>query len=195
MLITLLLIGFSALGKKCFVQTCNNYLFLGLGLSANKNLVSFPEGNSRSSEVCCKDKNIKSCVNTAVDKKIDKDGISILDIDLAFHSTVSPNGFVYKNPAGDEAVITYNNNTGNMFGSFKTHQDKSYALEPCHHGYVWKEYDISSFGPDIALGVSVPDIPRMKKFVETGVVDNTTKVTYSVMIYVSIKPQKDWFMV
>ena len=158
-----------------------------LGSPANKNLVSFPEGNSRSSEACCDDKNISSCVNAVVNHKLlDKDDISILDIDLSFHSTVSPNGFVYKNSAGDEAVITYNLNNGNIFGSFKTHQSKSYALEKCHHGYVWKEFDVSSFGEDVALRISVPDIPRMKKFVEAGVADTTTPVTYSVMFYVSI---------
>ena len=30
--------------------------------------------------------------------------------------------------AGDEAVITYSQQTGNLFGSFKTHDGKSYAL-------------------------------------------------------------------
>ena len=120
------------------------------------------------------------------DLLLDEKDISILDIDLVFHSSIQPNGFVYKNSAGDEAVITYNPNTGNMFGSFKTHQDKSYALEPCHHGYVWKEFNISSFGEDVVERISVPDIPRMKKFVEAGVADTTTPVTYSVMFYVSI---------
>ena len=170
---------------------------MNLGTLANKSLVGFPKGNSRSTEVCCNDKNLEICLNAEVNPDVlfDEEDISILDIDLVFHSTIEPNGFVYKNSAGDEAVITYNLNNGNIFGSFKTHQSKSYALEKCHHGYVWKEFDISSFGEDVALRISVPDIPRMKKFVETGVVDNTTKVTYSVMIYVSIKPQKDWFMV
>ena len=83
-------------------------------------------------------------------------------------------------------MITYNPNTGNMFGSFKTHQDKSYAIEKCHHGYIWKEFNISSFGEDVVERISVPDIPRMKKFVEAGVADTTTPVTYSVMFYVSI---------
>ena len=83
-------------------------------------------------------------------------------------------------------MITYNPNTGNMFGSFKTHQDKSYALEPCHHGYVWKEFNISSFGEDVVERISVPDIPGIERLVEAGVADTTTPVTYSVMFYVSI---------
>merc|ERR1711874_118351 len=118
MLITLLLIGSSAVGTL-----------------ANKSLVGFPHGNSRSTEVCCNDKNLEICLNAEVkpDVLFDEEDISILDIDLVFHSTIEPNGFVYKNSAGDEAVITYNQETGNMFGSFKTQQDRSYAIEKCHH--------------------------------------------------------------
>ena len=128
-----------------------------------------------------------NCLGAAVFPELlfDKEDISILDTDLAFHSTIQPNGFVYKNSAGDEAVITYNQDTANMFGSFKTHQDKSYALEKCHHSYVWKEFNLTSFGDDVVQNISVPDIPRMKKFVEAGAADNTTNVTYSVMFYVS----------
>ena len=115
-----------------------------------------------------------------------KQGISFKDINLTFHSTIEPNGFVYKNSAGDEAVITYNPNTGNMFGSFKTHQDKSYAIEKCHYGYVWKEFNVSSFGDDVVEKIIVGEIPGMRKFAEAGVADTTTPVTYSVMFYVSI---------
>ena len=114
-----------------------------------------------------------------------KQGISFKDINLTFHSTIEPNGFVYKNSVGDEAVITYNSITDNMFATLKTHHDKAYDLEPCHNGSVWKEYDISSFGPDIAMTCSEPEIPRLKKFVEAGLVDSTTPVNFSIMIYVS----------
>ena len=131
-----------------------------------------------------------NCLSAAVDPELllSKEDISILDTDLAFHSTIQPNGFVYKNSAGDEAVITFNQDTDNMFGSFKTHQDKSYAIEKCHHGYVWKEFNVTSFGEDVVQKISVPDIPRMKKLVEAGAADTTTQVTYSVMFYVSIFP-------
>ena len=156
------------------------------GTLANKGLVRLPKGQPRSTEVCCNDKNLRNCLSVEVDPKLlDKEDISILDIGLAFHSTIEPNGFVYKNSAGDEAVITYNQNTGNMFGSFKTHQDKSYAIEKCHRGYVWKEFNVSSFGDDVAERISVPDIPRLKKLVDAGEADTTTPVTYSVMFYVS----------
>ena len=160
---------------------------MSLGTLASKSLVSFPKGNStRSIEVCCNDKNLGICLNAEVnpDLLLDEKDISILDIDLSFHSSIQPNGFVYKNSAGDEAVITYNPNTGNMFGSFKTHQDKSYAIEKCHYGYVWKEFNVSSFGEDVVERISVPDIPGIKNLVEAGVADTTTPVTYSVMFYV-----------
>ena len=158
------------------------------GTLANKGLVRLPKGQPRSTEVCCNDKNLRNCLTAAVnpDLLVTKEDISILDIDLSFHSTIQPNGLVYKNSDGDEAVVTYNQNTGNMFGSFKTHQDKSYAIEKCHHGYVWKEFNVTSFGNEVPEMISVPDIPRMKKFVEAGAADTTTQVTYSVMFYVSI---------
>ena len=157
-----------------------------LGTGANKGLVSFPNGTSKSPEVCCNDENLMNCLSAAVDPELllSKEDISILDTDLAFHSTIQPNGFVYKNSAGDEAVITFNQDTDNMFGSFKTHQDKSYAIEKCHHGYVWKEFNVTSFGEDVVLNISVADIPRMKKLVEAGGADTTTNYTYSVMFYV-----------
>ena len=157
-----------------------------LGSLANKNLVTFPNGDSRSLEVCCNDRNLLNCLSAEVNPQLllDKEDISILDIDLAFHSTVEPNGFVYKNSAGDEAVITYNQNTANMFGSFKT--NKSYAIEKCHHEHIWKEFNITSFGPDIALTTEEPDIPRLKKLVDAGEADTTTPVSYSIMVYVTI---------
>ena len=161
---------------------------MSLGTLANKGLVRIPKGQTRSTEVCCNDKNLRNCLSAAVnpDLLVTKEDISILDIDLEFHSTIQPNGLVYKNSNGDEAVVTYNQKTGNMFGSFKTHQDKSYAIEKCHHGYVWKEFNVTSFGDDVVEKISVPDIPRMKKFVEAGAADTTTPVTYSVMFYVRI---------
>ena len=159
-----------------------------LGTLGNQGLVRFPKGNPASNEVCCNDKNLGNCLSAEVNPQLllDEEDISIVDIDLAFHNTIEPNGFVYKNSAGDEAVITYNRNTGNMFGTFKTHRDQSYAIEKCHHGYVWKEFNVTSFGDDVVERISVPDIPGMKKLVEAGVADTTTQVTYSVMFYVSI---------
>merc|ERR1719397_1464194 len=168
MLLTLLLISSGAIGT--------------LG---NKILVTFPKGESRSEEVCCKDKFLRSCRNAAVDPDllIKQEDISIIDIDLQFNNRVEPNGYVYKNIDGDEAVITYNKRTGNMFGSFKTVYYGSYAIEKCHNDYVWKEFDVKSFEKEIFQGTSLPEIAGKKKLVEQGVADTTTPVTYSVMLY------------
>ena len=159
----------------------------------SKSFVRFPKGNTRSTEACCNDENLDNCLSLEVNPQpvLDKENISIhidhihIDIDLHFHSTVEPNGFVYKNSAGDEAVITYNRKTANMFATFKT-KDKSYAIEKCHRGYVWKEFNLRSFGDDVVERIIVPDIPGMKKLVEAGQADTTTQATYSVMFYVSI---------
>ena len=117
------------------------------------------------------------------DLLINQEDISILDIDLQFNSTIYPNGYVYKNNEGDEAIITYNQETGNMFGSFKTHLDTSYAIEKCHHGYVWKTFDVGSFGEDVVEKISQPEILGRQSLLDQGVADDNTMVTYSVMFY------------
>ena len=98
---------------------------------------------------------------------------------------MEPHGFVYRNTHGDEAVITYNIKTGNMFGRMSTHEDKHYFIEKCHYGHVIKEYDLSSFeelemGDDERGGGRSMD-PVMET--EDRVEDTTTIVTYSVMFY------------
>ena len=70
-----------------------------------------------------------------------------------------------------------------MFGSFKTVNNGSYAIEKCHNDYVWKEFDVKSFDTEIFKKISLPEIAGKKKLVEQGVADTTTPVTYSVMLY------------
>ena len=103
--------------------------------------------NGLSVEACCNEEHLLHCTEITVDPDILLSGedINILGYDLVFDFTVEPHGFVYHNSLGDEAVITYNNKTGNMFGTLATHDDKSYAIEKCHHGHVIKEYDLSAF--------------------------------------------------
>ena len=74
--------------------------------------------------------------------------LTILGIRFTFSNLIEPYGFVYKTGAGDEAVITYREVTGNMFGSIKTTNGKSFAIERCHGGHVVKEYDVASLGED-----------------------------------------------
>ena len=135
--------------------------------------------------MCCNDNNILTCVNAVVDELalLSGDDLSILQNDLQFDSPIEPNGYHYKNDAGDEAVLTYNPNTNNIFGTFKTYDDKSYALEKCQDGYVWKEYDVGTFAEDVVENTSEPEDLSKLKSVADGERDTTTVVTYSVMFY------------
>merc|ERR1712168_1044606 len=158
------------------------------GTLANKSLVTIKDVGSRSIEACCSDNYLTTCQDAEVNSGLigDQQDISIDGIDLQFKSTVEPNGFVYKNDDGDEAVITINPKTRNMFGSLKTHEGKSYSIEKSQKGYVWKDFDTGSFMPDISEKSSEPeDISRqfVKRPPPLGAEDTTTVVTYSVMIY------------
>ena len=139
----------------------------------------------RSTEVSCNDKHLRACLDAEVDPKLLLSGedISIIDIDLKFKSTIEPNGRVYTNEEGDEAIITYNSKTGNMFGTIKTHDHKSYAIEAGHTGHVFKDFDTESFELELPIKIDAPKILGKKKFVDHGQRDDTTHVTYSVMIY------------
>ena len=81
-------------------------------------------------EACCSDDNLLTCQNALVDPQIleTKEDIMLADVVVSFKSTVAPNGFVYQSPVGDEAVITFNEDTGNMFGSFKTTSGRSFSF-------------------------------------------------------------------
>ena len=80
-------------------------------------------------------------------------------------------------------MITYSQNTGNIFGSFKTNGGKSFSLEKCQNGYVWKEYEVGTFGEDVVQQIpSSEDLSKLKS-VDAGARDSTTVVTYSVQFY------------
>ena len=131
-------------------------------------------------EACCNEEHLLLCTQVTVDPAVLLSGkdINILGSDLVFDSTVEPHGFVYHNSLGDEAVITYNNKTGSMFGTLKTHDDKSYAIEKCHHGHVIKEYDMAAFEDDITERSLKPVMKSLE--LENRVDDTTTVVTYSI---------------
>ena len=157
---------------------------------ANRNghsLINIPPVKTRSVEACCNDANLLLCTGINVDPILLLSGedINILGSDLVFDSTVEPHGFVYHNSLGDEAVITYNNKTGSMFGTLATHEDKHYAIEKCHHGHVIKEYDLSAFEElefedEHEEGRSMAPVMET---VEDRTDDTTTIVTFSVMFY------------
>merc|ERR1711962_738136 len=61
--------------------------------------------------------------------------------ELAFSDRLEPHGWLYEGTDGEEAVITYSQTTGNMFGSFTDAEGKSYSIERCHAGHVIKMND------------------------------------------------------
>ena len=131
---------------------------------------------------CCEDSNLRTCQRVNVDEKTlaSENDISILGKEYQFSNFIEPSSYAYKTANGDEAVITLNQETGNMFASVKTNDGKSYGIERCHTGHVWKEFDMDSFGADEV--VTLP--PTSKQNVRrTTAADNTTIVTYTVMFY------------
>jgi len=135
---------------------------------------------SRSSEPCC-DLDTLSCYDVDVDPEslLSEEDISINGMELAFSNTIPPHGRVYKTEHGDEAVISLNEETGNIFGTLKTNDGKSFALEKCQNGYIFEEFDVHAFPAEegeldgnFARALS----PKM-------VFDRNEIVTYSVMFY------------
>jgi len=155
--------------------------FLFLGAVSSKELFSRSSSSlSRSAEACC-DLDTLSCYDVDVDPEslLSEENISINGIELTFSNTIPPHGRVYKTELGDEAVISLNEETGNIFGSLKTHDGKSFALEKCQNGYIFEEFDVHAFPEEegeldgnFARALS----PKM-------VFDRNEIVTYSVMFY------------
>ena len=149
------------------------------------------EATDRSGELCCEEGHLVTCRRAEVSSPAllgSGQPLVMAGQTFTFSNRIPPTGFVYKTAEGDEAVISYNEASGNMFGSLKTHDGKSYGLEKCHLGHVWKEFDVASFGPDESIQRQT--ILNLHKTVshETPAQapredDNTTMVTYSVMFY------------
>ena len=153
-------------------------------------LVKFPRRIVKSSEACCNERQLSSCFMVTVDPNILRNGEDIIinGLDFQFHNNPQPRAFTYHTEAGDEAVITYNEATGSLFGSVKTVDGKSFAIEKCHGGHVWKEFDVSTFaksGKDAVLEAKLPKGVNVEKSQTKNIFayDNTTVVDYSVMVY------------
>merc|ERR1719322_75746 len=152
--------------------------FLGLAVSS-KELFSIPEVNSRSAEPCC-DKNTLSCFDVEVDPESlhTENGISINGLDMAFSNIAPPHAFVYKTDLGDEAVISYNEETGNVFGTLKTHDGKSFALEKCGNNYIFEEFDLKSFptekGEPLEEALTLPEDRQLYNSTFNSTMNNTT---------------------
>ena len=128
------------------------FIFLCQGLLAEELLevLSF----DGSVESCCQDSHILSCINVDINPRILATGqeMSIMGTSLKFITDVPPSGYEYRSEEGDEAVISYNKDTGNMFGSFQERKKgRFYAIEKCHNGHVLKEIDVKSLPDDQAV--------------------------------------------
>ena len=147
------------------VSACPYFLSLFLaplalgapGNGADEDLVTrIPARKNLQPERCCNEDNLLTCERVNVNAAMLVEGlddITINGISFTFSNDIEPHGLVYKNEAGDEAVITFNEDTGNMFGSVKTSDGRSFAIEKCAGGHVIKEYDVASFPGDIGQKV------------------------------------------
>ena len=85
-----------------------------------------------------------SCFDVAESLLLDGN-ITVNGMELAFNHGIPPHSRVYNTENGDEAFISYNKKSGTYFGSLKTNEGTSFALEKCRKGYMFKEADISTF--------------------------------------------------
>ena len=113
------------------------------------------DGNGKS-EKCCTEAHLLVCQDIDINRKLlfRKGDIKILGNTYTYSNPIDPHGLVYKTKAGDEAVITFRWNKGNMFGSIKTSEGRSFAIEKCAGGHVIKEYDMKSFAEDQGINDS-----------------------------------------
>ena len=135
--------------------------------------------------VCCRGSLILSCRKATVDPAIFTSRTAILlpgtDHVFSFTNTVPPNGQHYTSAEGDEATLTLNPRTGNMFGTMKS-RDRAFSLEHCEAGYVWVEYDILAIQEEEEdMGEDGEDAGQMAA--SSAKTDNTAMVEFSVMIY------------
>jgi len=140
---------------------------------------------TRSSQACCRDSTLRSCQEALVDPSVllTREPLTLAGISLHFTSTIEPHGHVYKSAAGDEAIITYNQETGAVFGTLKTVTGDSFALEKCSLGFAWKEFSVDSFEADTAVLLDLPEDSTTGVLQAKAAADNVTAASYSVMFY------------
>ena len=82
-------------------------------------------------------------------------------------------------------MVSYNPNTANMFLTLKTMNGESYALERCHRGHVWKQFNVTSFGENDSAPDDEADEVSLSQRTNPNrrVGDRENIVTYTVMIY------------
>lgn len=140
--------NFSIMSHKITVITfilwfCLKVMMNGDGEEYYDDLVRFSSRIKRSTELCCNDAHLLSCIEVELNI-LKKKKIKILGTNFLFSNNVDPNGVVYKSSNGDEAILNYNSEKHSMHGSIQTHDGKSYFIEKCNKGHVIKEMDIAA---------------------------------------------------
>ena len=150
-------------------------------------LFSYPNKLMRSIEKCCRDPNYISCSEISLNfDSFDPETlnrISVDGIELEFERRVPPNGFVYMSKKGDEAMFSYNKETGHLFGDISSHDGRTLEIESCHNSHVIKEVDVGHLKNDY---VTVPEsvlanVSSRAAYNWDG--DTSTQVSFSVMFY------------
>ena len=98
-------------------------------------------------EKCCRPKYFLHCerrigVNSSLFRAnaiLKRDNITIHGIYFTYKKNVSPSAYVYVTEENEEALIYYNNMTGNFRGS-GTYDGKSFAFHKCLGSYVFYQY-------------------------------------------------------
>ena len=161
------------------------YFFL-VGSVYSKDLFTVPAPTSRSAEPCC-DTNTFTCYDVDVDPDslLSEEDLTMNGVTLKFSNYVPPNARVYTTSEGDEAIISYNKNTGNIIGTLKTHDGKAFALEKCGNNYIFEEFDPEAF-PAEREGYGESLTKDIISKLDTNItMDRNEIVTYSVMFYVT----------
>lgn len=121
-------------------------------------------------------------INTSILKKRSQ-SITLNGICFNYSSAVPPNGLVYTNHKEDEAILTVRNES--VFGSIKTHDGGSFAIEQCHNNHILKVFNVKLFPDEECFHIESKSMIEDSK--TKSVSDNKTIVTYSVMIYYTLQ--------
>ena len=163
-------------------------MYVGIG-SAKELLSVSLKRMMRGRENCCHDARLVSCTYVDIDPSIlSSNEISINGINFTLSNLVPPHGYNFKKNHMEEATLSYNPSTRNLFGTIKT-LNGTFLIEKCRHGHVLKE---TSLQETSLHGRMDDDMKHLNKKMMMNAdmkadpyefVDNTTVVTYSVMFY------------
>ena len=154
----------------------------------SRDLFTVPAPTSRSAEPCC-DKDTLTCYDVDVDPDslLSEEDLTMNGVTLKFSNSVPPNARVYTTSEGDEAIISYNKNTGNIIGTLKTHDGKAFALEKCGNNYIFEEFAVQSF-PAERQEYEESWTESSTSMIDTNMtMDRNEIATYSLMFYVTPK--------